>query len=75
MEDRALLVPAGEELHAAVGDRRLVERDPHPDHGRAEGVFEIGLVLVPGFFPAEARRLDQRHVLEHLGVMALQERF
>ena len=56
----------GEDLHAAVFDRGLVERDPHADDGRAERVIEIRVVLVPRLFAADARRLDERHVLKHV---------
>ena len=56
MHDGAFAVPSGEELHAVVFDRGLVERDPDADDGRAERVVEVGVILVPWFFAAKARR-------------------
>ena len=59
-----LTVRAGDEFHAAVHGERGVERDPDAGDQRGVGEAEIGGVLVPGFFGADARRFDQRHFLE-----------
>ena len=68
MVDRSELVPAIQHLHAAIGDGRFVDRDPHPHDAGAQRVVEKRVVLVPGFFTAAARRLEQRHVLEQAHV-------
>ncbi len=59
-----LVMLAGQQLHAAVFHRGLVERDPHADDPRAARVIEIGQVLVPRFLASAPRRFEQRHVLE-----------
>ena len=51
-----------------------VNGDPYADNGGANGVIEIGAVLVPGFFAAYVRGFDQAHVLKEYGCVIHQAR-
>ena len=44
-----------------------VNGDPYAYDGGADGVVEVRAVLMPGFFAAYVRGLDQSHVLEEYG--------
>ncbi len=68
----ALLVPSGEEVHAAVVGGSVIEGYPDSDYGGSFGQVEVGVVLVPGFFASDSWGFEQCHVLEHFDLAAEQ---
>jgi hypothetical protein len=67
-----LLVPSGEEVHAAVVGGSVIEGYPDSDYGGSFGQVEVGVVLVPGFFASDSWGFEQCHVLEHFDLAAEQ---
>jgi len=61
----ARVVPSWAEEHAAVFLCRLIKRGPDSHNRGRFRNLEVGVVLVPRLFAADARRLQQSHVLEH----------
>ena len=51
-----------------------INGDPYANNSGANGIIEIGAVLVPGFFAANARGFDQSHVLKEYGCVIHQAR-
>lgn len=66
---RPFPVTAGNNVHASVCRRRLVEGDPYPYHRFIQGNVEVRLILVPGLF-APLGRFAECHVLKESGRIA-----
>ena len=64
MAARARFVFAHQQVHAAVGDSGIVERDPDAQDGFQRQDGKVGVVLMPRFLAADERRFDKRHVLK-----------
>ena len=60
----AFFVRFGDDVETPVFGCGLVQGKPDAGYGGIYGNVEVGAVLVPGFFPADARGFDEGHVLE-----------
>ena len=58
MWDGSFAMGAGDDVQAPVFFCCGVNGDPYADDGGADGVVEIGAVLMPGFFAAYVRGFD-----------------
>ncbi len=70
MRDAAAEMRTWDQLHAAILRQRRIQRDPHPRDMAGIGDAEIGGILVPWLFRADARRLHQRHLLHQQAALA-----
>ena len=70
VDHRSLAMLAGQKLHATVLDVRFIKGNPDTHHFGVGAVIEIGHVLMPRFFAAQPRRLEQRHILEQNRLIA-----
>src|SRR5688500_6271012 len=59
---RSVAVRARDDVHTAILNYRVIERDPAADDGSADGQVEVRVVLVPGLLAPHEWRLEQRLV-------------
>ena len=64
MGPHRLAMAPGQELHAPVGDRRVVDRQPTRGRSAVVGVDPVGLVLMPGEHSVDATGLFRQELVE-----------